>query len=832
MLSISKVAAGQAAASYYEAGDDYYHQDRSPSQWQGEGAARLGLNGVVDARVFRDLLDGKMPDGSQIHNAAEGRRGGTDFTFSAPKSLSLQAFVSGDGRLIDAHERAVAKTLAHVESTLASYRVTDAGITRTEASNNLLVASFRHDLSRATEPQLHTHAVVINATQRGDDQWRALDQGNFYREQKLLGALYRNELALEVRALGYEVRLTHGDGRFELAHINERQVEAFSSRSQAIEIALAAQGKTREEASAREKEVAALATRDSKVDVDRAALRSAWQEKSQALGIDYQPAPSAQHLEQISTSEARALAARDAVAFAVEHHSERQSVMSESQLVRSALERGTGRTDLEAIKDEILRQSKTGELINAGVRYTTEDAQQRERDILQVEARGRGTVTPILREVAAAQALASTSLNAGQREAALLVTTTDSRVVAVQGLAGTGKTTMLQQAKILAEQNGYQVVGIAPSAAAALELQKAGIESQTIAAFNQRENTALNSKTLLVMDEAGMVASRDMLSVLQRVEAAGARAVLVGDVQQLKAVEAGKPFAQLQEAGIARVEMGDIQRQRNPELLQAVELAARGEVERSLAVLNRQVVEIDSSRDRYQAIAKDYAQRLPDERSATLILAGTHAARKAINDQVREQLGLAGKGLEVRTLEKKDLTAAQAKSSLSYQAGDIVQAQKSYVSLGLKKGDMARVIELSVGDAVRLTANDYKRGVVNGERAVVTGIDVERQSIALSKTDGSTIILDSTKPQHLDHGYASTVHAAQGQTADRVLIEADTRSATANESSYYVAISRASEGVTLYTDDRAALPASMGREDGKSAALDVGNARNVVEMER
>lgn len=862
MLSIGKVSTGAAAGAYYEEADDYYHQDRSPSQWQGEGAARLGLSGEVDAKRFQDLLNGKLPDGSQLHNAAEGRRGGTDLTFSAPKSVSLQALVGEDTRLIDAHERAVSRALAHAE-TMATCRVTEAGVTRPEATGNLVVASFRHDLSRATDPQLHTHAVAVNATQREDGQWRAVEHRVFYQEQKLLGALYRSELAREVQGLGYDVRLTHADGRFELAHITDRQVEAFSTRSQAIAAALAAQGKTREEATARDKEVAALATREGKGEVDRAALRAGWQDKSQALGIDF--TAQRERAAQPLITEARDAAAREAVAFAVAHHTERQSVVTQAQLVRAALEQGTGRTDLAAIQGEISRLSQRGELIQAGERFTTEAAQQREREVLAVEARGRGAVTPMMRAVPAAEALARTGLNDSQRSAAHLVVTTDARVVAVQGVAGTGKTTMLQEAKTLAEQNGYRVMGIAPSAAAARELEKAGIPSQTIAAFTQRETSGLGSKTVLVMDEAGMVASRDMQAVLQRVEAAGARVVLVGDVQQLKAVEAGKPFAQLQEAGMARVEMGEIQRQQNAELKAAVALAAQGEVGRSLDLLNRRVVEIDSHRERYQAIARDYASRPAEERAGTLILAGTHSARSAINEQVRGELGLAGQGVVVNTLERKDLTAAQAKSSLAYQAGDVIQAQKPYASLGLERGDLARVVEtapgrvtleradgqqvdwrpavqsnmtayraqdreLAVGDVVRVTANDHGRGLVNGERATVSGLDAERQTLTLSKADGSQVTLDAGRSLHLDHGYASTVHAAQGQTADRVLIEADTRSATANESSYYVAISRAREEVKLYTDDKASLPASMAREDSKSAALEV--TREGVSLER
>lgn len=861
MLSIAIVKNSAAAGSYYSEVDNYYAQDRSPSQWLGDGARRLGLSGEVDAAAFTRLLDGHLPDGSQIHNAAEGRRAGVDLTFSAPKSVSMQALIAGDARLIDAHDAAVARTLDYAEG-LAAYRVTEGRQTRLEGSDNLLVASFRHDLSREADPQLHTHAVTINATQRPDGEWRAMEAGELLRQKMLLGALYRSELAREVQALGYEVRQTHRDGRFELGHLTPAQIEAFSTRSQAIEAALAKGGKTREEATAREKEVAALTTRQAKGGVDRLALRQTWQERSRELGVDFAP-----NLVPASLAfDARVDGARQAVAFAIDHGTERQAVVSEAQLLRAALEHGTGHTDLATIRAEIERQSECGVLIRDCQRYTTLAAQEREREILAVEARGRGAVAPILCKERAEQILAGTKLNPGQQAAAALVVSTDSRIVAIQGAAGTGKTTMLREAKTISETNGYRIVGLAPSAAAARELDKVGIESQTIAAFNQREASGLTPRCVLVVDEAGMVSARDMREVLIRAEAAGSRVVLVGDVQQLKSVEAGKPFAQLQATGIARVEMGEIQRQNNALLRQAVELAARSKAVSSLAVLDRHVVEIEDARERHQAIAQDYVALSAAEREKTLILAGTHTARSAINDKVRGELGLAGQGLVVSTLERKDLTAAQAKSSLSYQAGDVVQAQKAYASLGLAHGALARVVEsaagrvtlaredgcqvewrpavqtnltsfrervreLSIGDAVRLTANDHGRGIINGERATVIGIDSGGRTVTLVKPDGERLTLDTARPLHLDHGYCLTVHAAQGQTADRVLIEADTRSATANESAFYVAISRAREQATVYTDDKAMLPEAMGREEEKSAALEVQSNR-MIEMER
>jgi hypothetical protein len=304
------------------------------------------------------------------------------------------------------------------------------------------------------------------------------------------------------------------------------------------------------------------------------------------------------------------------------------------------------------------------------------------------------------------------------------------------------------------------------------------------------------------------------------------------------------------------VDVDQIRRQTDAVLLRAVELAAHGQVVSSLEQLQGRVVEIDATEERYRAIANDYAALDSSAREGTRILAGTHAARESINANVREALQLAGHGTCVATLERKDLTRAQARSSLSYQPGDLVQAGKHYESLGLQRGDFAAVVdrapgsvtlqradgahvqwmpakqthviayhcherEMALGDLVRFTANDYSAGLINGDRGHVVGIDAGRNTLTVQTNDGRAISLDTSKPQAIEHGYCTTIHSAQGQTCDRVLIDADTRSATANESAYYVAISRAREDVRIYTDDKAMLPEAMSRLDEKSAALEI-----------
>lgn len=867
MLTLAKVVSAESASSYYEGSDDYYSEDgRAPSAWWGAGAEALGLRGEVDSADFRALLDGRLPDGAEMHRGGEGRTAGLDLTFSAPKSLSMQALIGGSTELLDAHQQAVTRALQYVQAELAAYRSTQVGETVSVRSQNVVAARFDHDLSRELDPQVHTHCVLLNLTQRPDGQWRALDAHAMYEQQKLLGVLYRAELAKRVQELGYRIRRTHQDGRFELAHITREQVEAFSTRSRAIDAALAAKGETRATASAEMREIAGLSTRRAKDDsVRRDELREAWSAKAAALGVNWKP-----DLQFNASREGAEVEARthESVDFAVAHLTERSAIVRRLAIAQEALAHGTGSLGLDDVQADIDRRLASGELMASadGRRLTTPGAQALERELLGIERRGREVLAAAIWEpqqgrLFDAPDAGSTSapslgahLTVGQRRAAELVLSTRNRIVGVQGLAGTGKTAML---RTVSENlgDGFKAIGLAPSAAAARELAAAGFEAMTIAGF-LASGRRLDDRTVVVVDEAGMVSLRDMHTLLSTVEEAGARAVLVGDTGQLKAVEAGAPFRQLQEQGMAMVRMSDILRQRNEKLRAAVVDAAEGKVEDSLKKLAATVAEVPHATERHERIARDYSSRLPEERLQTLAVAGTNRARQAINERVRQRLGLAGTGIAVTVLEGRDLTRAQVQSTLSYAPGDIVEVLRHYESIGLRRGDTAEVVEtapgcitlrrhdgqtvqwrpttmphvavhraeqreVAVGDRLRFTANDYGLGVVNGQTGTVESIDLAAGQLKVNVGPERTLTLDVNRPLRVDHAYCTTVHAAQGQTCDRVLVDADVSGAMANQSLYYVAISRARHSVTLYTDDKELLPRAMSRLDIKHAALDL-----------
>lgn len=194
VASVSALTSSAQASSYYEADDYYAEGGLSPSEWQGAGAEALDLSGEVDRDQFRDLLDGKIGE-QQLGTLRDGQlehRPGWDVTLSAPKSVSIMAEVAGDRRLIAAHGQAVKTAMTHVEKHMAATRIRDGGNVVREATGNLVVASFQHGTSRAQDPQLHTHNVVLNATRGEDGTWRSLEPRAIYQLQKQIGAICRH----------------------------------------------------------------------------------------------------------------------------------------------------------------------------------------------------------------------------------------------------------------------------------------------------------------------------------------------------------------------------------------------------------------------------------------------------------------------------------------------------------------------------------------------------------------------------------------------------------------------------------------------------------------
>ncbi|WP_367144464.1 MobF family relaxase [Pantoea stewartii] len=274
MMTVAPVASAADAASYYSSKDNYYFLDDLESQWLGEGARELGLEGPVDLQTFTDVLHGKLPNGTELGKEVQGahvHRPGHDLTFSAPKSISMLILAGGDKRLLEAHHEAVKEALGVIEN-LISVRNTRDGITRIEPTGKMVAALFTHDTSRNLDPQIHTHAVVVNATEH-EGKWKALSTDyihgtgfieTIYKHQVKFGQLYRSSLKGKTEALGYETELTGGPhGLWEVKGFTETVLEEFSSRHREIH------GSVGEDASLKSRDVAALDTRQRKQSLDR-----------------------------------------------------------------------------------------------------------------------------------------------------------------------------------------------------------------------------------------------------------------------------------------------------------------------------------------------------------------------------------------------------------------------------------------------------------------------------------------------------------------------------------------------------------------------------------
>jgi len=306
MLSSSVIKNVNSASHYYSQKDNYYTADEglSQSEWWGKGANKFELTGKVDEKLFLDLLNGKLPNGEVLGKMVDGilkHRAGWDLTFSAPKSLSIMAYIGGDKRLIEAHRQAVMSALNYIERSCAQARIKSPDGIDYQNTVNLLAALFHHDLSREKDPQMHTHAVIMNMTERLDGVWRSLASSIGRYDEKAMGEingfiervrhfnrflskLYETELAYHVKQLGYEITTDTPSGIFEIADISQEVIQNFSKRRQQIKAELEEKGLSGGKAAA----VATLTTRDVKESTDREKLKEHWELEAKLLGLDCQ----------------------------------------------------------------------------------------------------------------------------------------------------------------------------------------------------------------------------------------------------------------------------------------------------------------------------------------------------------------------------------------------------------------------------------------------------------------------------------------------------------------------------------------------------------------
>lgn len=945
MLSVAPVRSASSAASYF-AKDDYYAGEHASevSSWGGAGAAELGLVGEVGRQAFEDLLKGRLPDGAQVGDP-ERRRAGIDLTFSMPKSASVLAYVGGDERLLSAHMAAVRATMGWVEKNLAEGRIyTDNPKGDPVRTGSLAYAIFQHDTSRKLDPQAHLHVVVANLT-RVAGNWRALHNDQLWSNNSIIGSIYHAALRAKVEELGYRTQLNGKHGQFEIEGVPGDVIRAFSQRraevlAKSAEIGIA---------SPKGRDAVVINTRDAKINLeDREALRAEWGSRAEALGFDGMALVAAAReraergaglaagvegvqqfgaviadvvervrlrlqgddplltggIARLSMTTAQ-IGAEMAVASAIRILGQREAAFPIHEVSRTALDLGIKGVTIEAVEARVRQLADKGQLVfgkstrsdGAITHVTTPEHITQERQLLAGIDAGRGSGAVLLgadETVARLQASAGERpLNGEQLEAGVLALSSQDRVVVIQGVAGSGKTTLIAAVAEVAREESRQVLGLAQANRMVTMLRdEAGIPAQTVSSFvNDHLRAALSGKgeaydasraelkdTLLVLDEASLVANKQMNDLIAIANGLGLdRLVMIGDRAQLQPIDAGKAFTLVQAHGPDMARMDTSQRQRTEHMKAVAALSRVGRFAGAFNVLGERVV--SAGGDFREAAARKWLELSADDRSRTALFASGRDTRSFLNAFVQDGLKtegtLRGDGLALAQVETINVTREELRHARTYRAGQLLDVIGNARPGGLEGGhyrvvqvtDTGRVvlkdedgrrhsfrpdrldhnenrdlltlseretIRIHEGEKIRWTANDKARGLHNAAEAQVLAIT--REGVEVRTSEGVNMLLEhgDRMLSRLGLAYAINMHQAQGMTTDRgigVMHSAERQ--LSNQRLTHVMATRVRDDLTIFTNDRDQLLRAIDANPGdKASALEAIGANLAADSEK
>lgn len=751
------------------------------------------------------LLAGKDRQGNKV--SREHKVLGIDLTFSAPKSVSVAALLTKrDPRIVEAHDQAVLETMREIEAECGAAQPRPGVCDKT---GNMAYVTVRDGFNRDHDPHLHTHVVVANLT-----KWRgkvlALDGREIMARDfnKAWGGLYRAKLAARLKELGYDITYTK-KGEFRLDAVS-LEVERVFSRRRAEIMAEKARGvrdmeawrRTRKEKApdvVKQDVVASWRSRLAEFK-DKSALENreeAVQERDKWFREASWSVEARQELSgERETGEVGHWQVAARRATQTSGCVKEQALITEYLAELGRTEKWAGITYLEA-KGRLQTQVQAGHILatDNGF-YTTWEMARSDREAVAQRKTAVEIILPAHRAKRDIERYALKEKRAGRRglserqlDVAAAILSAEEATVVVQGDAGSGKTTMLKGVRAVAEGANLEILGIAIQGVAARKLEEeSGIKSTTLAAYMAQERSAGFAKDssgvtrlsrVLVIDEASMLGSRGLSELQAQAARHGDKLVLVGDRNQIQSVGAGKPFERLIEAAEASgslLSLSENHRQRNKTLRMAVDMARQGHMRESFDLLDqsRYVTEVDDKVLRRSAIAKLYKE-------GTLIMAGTQESVEDLNRRIRESLVARG-----------ELARQGArKYEVSWEDADGIAHRSTR--------------EIAPGERIRFLKNEYRDyDVRNGEcgKVVRTG----RGELEVVLEGGREIKLALNRYSDIDYGYAVTTYKGQGQTFDRVIIEADTALPyLQDQRNSYVQITRARDEIHIFTDDKETL---------------------------
>ncbi|EPU2219479.1 conjugative transfer relaxase/helicase TraI, partial [Escherichia coli] len=796
MLSISSI---KGDAGYYSHEDNYYASGSLDSRWMGEGAEKLGLKGEVASADMDAVRQGKLPDGSDLSRMVNGvnkHRSGYDLTFSAPKSVSVMALVGEDRRFIEAHNRAVAVVMQEVEK-LVSARITEEGKTETVLTGNMVAALYNHDTSRDLDPQLHTHALVFNATFAGE-KWRSLASDtrmktgfseNLYATKIALGNLYRSALREDVESMGFETVAAGKNGLWELKDV---PVDVFSSRSQTIREAAGP------DASAKSRDVAALDTRQAKAWADPELLKADWRRRlaDEKFDIDgyirqaqarvevpgaVAGGHSGIHAPDLSGGASSGEIADEQVRKAV---SDTISALSEKKVQFTWSEMLAGTVNRLPSAPGLFEQARAG--IDAAIEGQRLIPLDREKGIFtsDIHLLNELSVHQLARTAIQEQTVLLFPERAQERDIpagdAVSVLTQDKSPVAI--LSGRGGAQALRErtedVAMMARSQGREVMVIAADGRSGQFMSESPhLAGHVMLRSQMNADTVLPVQGTVIVDRAERLSLKETVLLQEKALSAGAQLIFM-DTENRQGT--GNALSVLKEAGIPQYRFYGTQL---PEV--------------------RLVSEADK-RSRYSQLAQDYVRLSAEGRDVVAQVTGAReqqqltdiirGSRREAGELGREQMTLqvlepvwldsktrhqrdnyrAGMVMEHWDAEKKTMTrhtidrVAEATNSLVLQGED-----GSRLTLKVSQLDgswslyRSRTLTVSEGDRVRALGRELKGAIKAKEQFTVTAL--ENGAIRLRSGDRE-LRLPTERAVKLAHDYVEGTGA--GTSASRTVLAA------------------------------------------------------------
>lgn len=808
-MSFKSISNSSQASTYYEslATEDYYELGGEPAgYWLGQLQSAMYLNGEVQVGELGKMLQGYHPTSGEAlaSNAGSDHKGGWDMTFSAPKSVSV-AWVLADAKNKTAIQNAQKKAVEAGVRFLEKYAFSSRDrVEVTSPIHQVIAAAYEHSTSRSQDPQLHTHAIVANLSLRTDGSACAIDFDS--RWKLAAGAVYRAELAYELQHLGFQVE-QDAKKSFLINGIPQKLCDAFSKRRTAILEQADKHGVT----SAQGMQIATFATRENKTgEISRSQLFVQWQ--SEVMQLGYQP-DLVQQCQNFQSTEHSLLSP---IEIFNELH-QQMSTFTPQQLHHTIAVAAQGYLNADGVNQyvsdilqhpELVRLQSINPKLDRGLdqnelRFTTQTQLILEQKLLD-QARNRQHET--MHQIQVSPTLIEQSkLTVEQQRAFEHITMESGGVKLIQGMAGTGKGFLLGVVHIAWEQKGFDVRGVALAAKAAQGLQESTlIPSQTLHSLIYQldaEKMVLNDKTVLVIEEAGMIGSKHLSQVLHYAEQAHAKVVLVGDHQQLQPVDAGGAFRLLaQNLGYASLQ--NIQRQKTLEDRKIVMQLATGRSQQALDSMRKKgYLHTQPTQEMaIQNLIEDWWQVKKEQPStSTLILAGTRNDLYQLNQAARLKM---------------------------YKSGQLGVSCEVETSLN----DVRASREFAVGDQILFCKNQRRLGITNGDVGILKEIHINQDGhwqFQVERQDGRFVEFSLTDDENIksgygaiDHAYALSVHKAQGMTVDQAFVLSSDSMMDREWS--YVAASRAREQTHFYCSGEieTQLEVKMGRSRQKDTSLD------------